>query len=142
MSNELTSSNSILIHAPAERVWEALTDPTQIKQYLFGTDAKSDWKEGSPVTYTGQWEGKQYEDKGHIIEIVPHKKLHTTYWSSMSGKDDQPENYNNVLYELNPEGDSTLLTISQDKIADEEGAKQMNENWGKVLEGIKELIEQ
>ena len=142
MSNELTSTNSILIQAPAERVWEALTDPAQIRQYLFGTNAQSDWKEGSAITYTGEWEGKQYEDKGTIIDLIPNKKLHTTYWSSMSGKEDIPENYNNVLYELNPEGDSTLLTISQDNIADEAGVQHMNENWGKVLEGIKRVAEQ
>jgi hypothetical protein len=59
----------------------------------------------------------------------------------MSGKEDIPENYNSVLYELNPEGDGTLLTISQDKIADEAGVQHMNENWGKVLEGIKRVVE-
>jgi uncharacterized protein YndB with AHSA1/START domain len=142
MSNILTSTSSILIHAPAERVWDALTDPAQIKQYLFGTDAKSDWKEGSPITYTGEWEGKKYEDKGTIIDIIPNKKLHTTYWSSMSGKENKPENYNNVLYELNPEADSTLLTIVQDNIPDDAGVQHMNENWGKVLEGIKRVVEE
>src|SRR4051794_23634831 len=113
MANNLTSTNSISIHAPASKVWQALTDPAQIKQYLFGTNAKSDWKKGSPITYTGEWEGKTYEDKGMIIDIIPEKKLHTTYWSSMGGTEDKPENYNNVVYELSPEGNDTKLTITQ-----------------------------
>ena len=33
-----------------------------------------------------------------MIDIVSEKLLHTTYWSSMGGKEDKPENYNNVIY--------------------------------------------
>ena len=31
------------VEAPASRVWEALTDPAQIKQYYFGTNLQTDW---------------------------------------------------------------------------------------------------
>src|SRR6186997_895117 len=121
MPNKLTATNSISIHAPVSKVWQALIDPAQIKQYLFGTDAKSDWKKGSPITYTGEWEGKSYEDKGTVIDIIPNQRLHTTYWSGMSGKEDKPENYANVIYDLKPEGDNTTITITQDNIENEAG---------------------
>jgi uncharacterized protein YndB with AHSA1/START domain len=141
MLNKLTATNSITIHAAPEKVWKALTDPEQIRQYLFGTTASSDWQKGSPITYRGEWEGKSYEDKGRIVDIVPLQLLHTTYWSGMGGKEDKPENYANVIYTLKPENGHTFVTITQDNIENEAGVQHMNENWTKVLEGMKRLLE-
>lgn len=141
MSKKLISRSGITINAPAGKVWQALTDPAQIKQYLFGTNTVSDWKKGSPITYEGEWQGKKYKDKGTIIDIVPEKLLHTTYWSSMGGKEDKPENYNNVIYELQPQNGKTLITISQDNIDNEEQLKHMEQNWATVLDGLKKLLE-
>ncbi len=137
----LTATVSRTIHAPASKVWQALTDPAQIKEYLFGTDTVSDWKKGSSITYSGVWEGKSYQDKGTIINIVPEKLLHTTYFSSMSGKEDKPENYANVIYELKPVNGDTLITLKQDNIADDAQLKHMEQNWGMVLDGMKKLLE-
>jgi uncharacterized protein YndB with AHSA1/START domain len=141
MANKLTVQKDITINAPANKVWKALTDPAMIKQYLFGTEAKSDWKKGSPISYIGEWEGKRYEDKGKIVDIVPEKLLHTTYLSGTSGKEDKQENYANVIYKLEPENGHTTVHLSQDNIEDEKGVKHMEENWGKVLEGMKKLLE-
>jgi uncharacterized protein YndB with AHSA1/START domain len=141
MSEKLTLNKSITIHAPASRVWQALTDPKLIKQYLFGTNAKSDWKKGSAITYSGEYEGKKYVDKGEVIDIVPEKLLHTTYFSGMADGEDKPENYHHVIYELEPSNGDTTLHLSQDNIKDEKGLKHVDENWGKVLEGMKELLE-
>ena len=141
MANKLVAQSSIVINAPVNKIWKALIDPAQIKEYLFGTNAVSDWQKGSSITYEGEWEGKKYKDKGTIIDIVPEKLLHTTYWSSIGGKEDKPENYNNVIYELQPRGESTMVTISQDNIADEAGLKHMEENWGLVLSNMKKLLE-
>lgn len=136
-----TATASILLNATPQRVWEALTDPAQIKEYLFGTTTTTDWKKGSPITYAGEWEGKAYEDKGTIIDIQPEKLLHTTYYSSMSGKDDKPENYSNVIYKLDAEGDKTRLTITQDNAGDEASKEHSQSNWNMVLESLKKLVE-
>lgn len=141
MSNNLSVTVTKDIQATPDQVWHALTDPAQIRQYLFGTDTVSDWKKGSPITYTGEWNGRQYTDKGTIIDIRPQELLHTTYWSSMGGKEDKPENYNNVIYKLEPHGDHTTISITQDNIGDEAGQQHMRENWGMVLDGMKELLE-
>ncbi|OJW84030.1 MAG: hypothetical protein BGO69_09925 [Bacteroidetes bacterium 46-16] len=141
MTNKLSATAGIEINAPVSKVWQAFTDPAMIKEYLFGTTAVSDWKKGSSITYKGEWQGKPYEDKGTIVDIIPGKLLHTTYWSSMSGKEDKPENYNNVIYEVKPDGDKSIVTIVQDGIDDEAGVKHMEENWGMVLQGMKKLLE-
>jgi uncharacterized protein YndB with AHSA1/START domain len=122
-------------------VWEALTNPAIIKKYMYGTNTKSDWKKGSPITYSGEWQGKPYEDKGVIKEIIPEKVLHTTYYSPLSGKDDKPENYANVIYELEPmDAKKTKLTISQDNIDNEAGVATSEKNWGMVIDGMKKVV--
>jgi uncharacterized protein YndB with AHSA1/START domain len=141
MKTNMEVSKTISIDAPAVKVWEALTKPELIKKYLFGTEAKSDWKVGSDITFHGEWQGKQYEDKGKIIAIDPNKLLHHTYWSSIGGTPDKPENYVNVKYKLSEKADHTDLTIIQDGVKTEESKKHLEENWGKVSEGIKQVVE-
>lgn len=141
MSRKLTAKTSVPVSASVENVWKALTDPALIKQYLFGTETTSDWEKGSSITYKGEWEGKAYEDKGTIVEIIPGKLLHTTYWSEMSGEPDIPENYANVIYEITPEHGVTLLTISQDNIKSEEARQHSASNWDHVLQSFKKVVE-
>jgi len=141
MAGPLKVSVTKNINAPVASVWQAFTDPAMIKQYLFGTTVTSDWKLGSSITYTGEWEGKSYEDKGQIIDVIPFKRLHTTYWSGMSGKPDKPENYVDVFYEVEPADDGSKVTITQEGIENEEGVEHMKKNWGMVLDGMKKLLE-
>src|SRR5437868_6447426 len=114
MTQKLTATSSVEIHADANTVWEALTDPEKIKKYFFGTETRSEWKVGSPITFTGVWEGKPYEDKGTILEIIPGQLLRYNYWSSFSGTEDQAENYANITYRLETAGNITRLMITQD----------------------------
>ena len=141
MSNTATAKATTVINAPASKVWEALTQPEQIKQYLFGTQVTTDWHVGSPITYKGEWKGKAYEDKGKVLEIEPRKRLVSTFWSALAGLPDTPENYKTVRYELAPEGDRTKLTITQDNNATQEEATEAEKNWRMVLDGIKKLLE-
>lgn len=141
MSKTYVARQSIVIHADAARVWEALTQPQLVKQYLFGTEVTTDWKPGSPITYKGVWEGKAYEDKGTVMQVEPGKLLVSTYWSSMSGTPDLPENYQTVRYELSPEDDGTRLTVIQDNNDSEESANHSAQNWKMVLEGIQKILE-
>jgi uncharacterized protein YndB with AHSA1/START domain len=141
MKSKLIAEQSILINAPATMVWHALITPELIRQYLFGTEAISDWKVGGPIIYRGVWQGKPYEDKGTILALVPEKRLETTYWSSMSGVADSPENYKKVTYKLTPEKKGTRLTITQDNNASEEEKNHSEGNWKIVLEGLKKLVE-
>ena len=141
MNKTYIARSSITINAPASKVWEALTQPDLIKQYLFGTEVTTDWQVGSPVTYKGIWEGKPYEDKGKILQIEKGKLLVSTFWSALSGKPDVPENYQTIRYELSTDGDGTILTLTQDNNASQEEANHSGENWKMVLDGMKKLVE-
>ena len=142
MNQTFTAKSSIVINAPVDKVWEALTNPKIVKQWLFGTEMLvSAWKIGGSITYKGEWQGKPYEDKGKILEIVPHKKFSSTYWSSFSGLPDNPENYQKVTYELENEGIATKITITQEGNKTEEAAKHSETNWKMTLESMKKLLE-
>jgi uncharacterized protein YndB with AHSA1/START domain len=132
---------SIDIHADPGKVWDALTNPDLIKQYFFGSEVTSDWKEGSPITYKGEYEGRSYEDKGSVVKVEPRKQLVVTHWSPMSGTKDSPENYHTVTYSLTPRDGGTHVDIAQDNNASEEERKHSADNWAMVLQGMKKLLE-
>jgi len=101
----------------------------------------TDWQAGSPIVYEGTWEGKAYRDKGKVLQVEPGKLLVSTFWSSLSGLPDVPENYQTVRYELSTEGSGTRLTVTQDNNATQEDANHSAQNWSTVLEGMKRLLE-
>ena len=141
MNKTFTSKSTIVINAPASKVWDALIKPELIKQYLFGTEVKTDWQVGSPIAYKGEWEGKAYEDKGKVLQIEKEKLLVSTFWSSLSVLADIPENYKTVRYELSAENNGTRLTITQDNNNSQEEANNSAQNWKAVLAEMKKLIE-
>jgi uncharacterized protein YndB with AHSA1/START domain len=131
----------ITIAAPVNRVWEAVTDPEQISQYMFGTEVVTTWEPGSPIVYRGEWQGKRYEDKGTILEVQPERLLRSTHFSPLSGLDDVPENYHTVTYTLEDDGGGTRLTLTQDNNADAEAAAHSEQNWKTMLEALRALLE-
>jgi uncharacterized protein YndB with AHSA1/START domain len=141
MTAKFVATSTTTITATADRVWEALTDPAQIKQFMFGSTVATDWKVGNPITYTGEWEGKPFEDKGTILDVQPVKVLSTTHFSPLSGKDDAPENYHTVTYELAADGDKTIVTLTQDNNESAEDASHSEHNWTLMLEALKKVVE-
>lgn len=143
MSNDtLVSTTQITVHAPAKKVWAALTQPPLIKKYMMGADVKSDWKVGSPLVYTGEYEGKAFEEKGVIQQIEPEHILQATHFSASSGKEDIPENYSLVTWKLDSsEKDKTVVTVSQDNLKTEKAVAGSKSNWKAVLEGLKKTAE-
>ncbi len=141
MSSAYSGAASVAIKCEAARVWDALVSPERIRQYLFGTEATSEWKVGSPITYRGIWKGKPYVDKGTIMKLVPNRLLQTTYWSGLSGQEDRPENYLLVTYSLSENDGQTTLTVTVDNNPTEEAADHAAGNWASVLQTLKGLLE-
>ena len=143
VSRGFEAIKTVTIHAPRATVWDALTNPAKVKQYLHGTDLSTDWQAGSPIRWQGEWQGQSYVDKGTVLAVEPPRLLRYTHWSSMGGSEDTPEHYHTVTYELAEEGGTTRLTLTQDNNATQAEADTMAErNWGPVLEGLKATVEQ
>src|SRR5512147_361354 len=96
MQFENMASQSVTIQATPERVWEGLVNPHLIKKYLFGAEVRSDWKEGSPITWNGESGRKRFEGKGVIQNIVRERMLRYTHYRPSLGLPDRPENYHTV----------------------------------------------
>ncbi|HZE83432.1 MAG TPA: SRPBCC family protein [Puia sp.] len=142
MKGNLEAEVTVSIDANTSEVWKAITTPAVIREYLMGTKVSTDWKEGSPITYEGEYKGKSYKDKGIVKKVKPGKILQTTYWSSMGGKEDRPENYNLVTYKLEGRGERTLVTLTQDNIKSEDEKEHVTGNWKSVLTKLKEIVEE
>src|ERR1700747_2083028 len=106
MRHDLEVSASVDIKADLAKVWNVLTNPKIIKEYLFGTETITDWKVGSEIIFQGEYEGHKYRDRGIVRENVPNKKIAYSYWSGFSGLEDKPENYSTVIYTLESVGEN------------------------------------
>lgn len=131
----------MLIHAPRPVVWRALTEPGLIKQYFFGTDVITTWQVGSPIRFSGSWEGKAYEDKGSILHFEPEREIRFDYFSSWSGQEDSPGNRQVITYRVTEQSGATLLLVQQENCPSEEARLHSEENWRGVLNGLRELSE-
>lgn len=141
MNDKYTAKATRTINAPASKVWEAMTKPELIKQYLFGSDVISDWRVGSPIVYKGEWQGKPFEDRGEVLNVEPGRSLVSTHWSPLSGVPYSPENYHTVTYTLSPKDGQTEVTITQDNNASADEQRESEKNWNAVLDGMKKLLE-
>ena len=149
MSQPLIVKSEIKIQAPVAKVWDALVNPEQTKKYMFGCETVSDWKPGSPLLWKGSHEGKEMIFvKGNIVSIDPGRYLAYTTIDPNAAMEDIPENYLTVTYELTPQQDQTLLTVTQgdyNKVA--EGQKRYEESynngegWNPILVEIKKQVE-
>jgi len=141
MGDETRATTSVLLPVPPRRAWEAITTPSIIKQYFFGVDVVTDWKVGSQLLFRGSYNGKTFEDKALILKVEPEKTLAWNYWSSFSGLPDAPENYQEVVYTLAPEGAGTRLTVTQECGSDPEQKAHCVSNWNMVFAGLKKWCE-
>ena len=140
-TQDLTARATILIEASRADVWEALVSPEAIKQYMFGADVETDWKEGSPITWSGEFKGKKFEDKGKILQVKPERRLQYSHYSPLSGEPDTPEKYHTVTTELAEIDGMTRVTLGQDNTLTEEARKHSEQNWNTMLQGLKKYVE-
>lgn len=146
---DITAEVSTTIEATPARVWTALTDPHLMEQYFMGARAESDWKVGSPITWSGTWKGKAYQDKGEILEFDPSRRLRFSHWSPMGGTADAPENYHVVDFILDSRENEppTKVTLTQSNLdgevtdADRSSRSDYESNWSSVLDGLKRVVE-
>lgn len=132
----------IWIRTTPERLWSALTDPLQRRQYAFGVAMFSDWKRGSA------WHGRTTElnhqagfdiSEGEIVEADPPRRLVQTFralWSDAI----KAEGTSRLTWTIEPVGDSCRLTLVHDELRD--GAPpELYGGHPMVLSGLKTLLE-
>lgn len=142
VDKNLIAETSVLIDAPGTKVWSALVNPAAIKQYMFGTNVVSDWREGSTIAWKGEWQGKAYEDTGVILRIRAGQTLQYSHFSPLSGLPNIPSNYHTVTIELSKAGNQTRVSLRQDNNPTEQARDHSQKNWAMMLTALKKFLEQ
>src|ERR1700753_1968936 len=130
MAHPLIVVSKITINAPVAKVWDALTNPEQTKKYMFGCEALSDWKPGSPLIWKGTFNGvEMIAVKGEIVKIEPnHLLVYTVIDPNNPAIPDLPENYLTVTCRFRENNGQTELEVSQgDYSTVAEGQKRYEE---------------
>ena len=139
---ELTTT----IKASAEKVWDAITNPDKIEQYMFGSRTDTDWKPGSKSNFYIEQDDKQITIvKGEVIRNIPQKLLEHTLFPNDNKLNDTLENYILITCQLEEHDGETDLTITQKGFKYvEEGLQRYidtQKGWKIALPKLKEVAE-
>jgi len=129
------------INASPETIWRALTSPKDVKQYMMGAELETDRIVGSPVVWRGEFNGKNFEDKGKVLHYDKPEHLAYTHIRTSSGEKDEPENYREVHIRLSKKEDRTHVVLTQDNNPSVEVKKDSEKNWKIMMQGLKKIAE-
>lgn len=153
MTNTITPEQDTIvceidIAAPPERVFQALTDPTQAKQWgnnpagvfkIYEMDARlgGKWRfvfvetSGKPNKYGVA----EYDHWGEIIQIDPPRLLVYTWITNFH---DDPKRKTTVRWDLTPIPAGTRLKVTHSGLAQEPKASEdYSQGWPGVLQAVK-----
>jgi uncharacterized protein YndB with AHSA1/START domain len=92
--------------APVEKVWKAITDKRQMKEWYFDLE-EFKAEVGFEFTFAGKGhKGEPYIHRCRVLEVIPQKKLtHTWTYENYPG-------YSTVTFELFSEGAQTRVKLT------------------------------
>jgi len=136
----------IEIAAPPERVFQALTDPRQVRAvWVRDTHEITVWE--MELRVGGVWRstvrvkatGREHVHHGEVVEIKPPYVLAHTWFANFH---DQPSRQTLVRYELTPTSAGTKLKVTHSGLAPEPKAREAYRGgWPSVLQAIKNFVE-
>jgi uncharacterized protein YndB with AHSA1/START domain len=131
----------VTINAPVPRVWKAITDKDEMKNWYFDLE-KFEARAGFEFQFSGGTEERQYLHLCKIKEVIHEKKL------SYSWKYENDPGISIVTFELFPEGNSTRLKLTHEGLENfsQENPDFARENfvtgWNEIIgKSIKEYLE-
>lgn len=136
-----TNISTIILNAPAEKVWHVLTEPKLVKQWQYGSDLITDWKAGNEIRFRNEWEGQVFEQWGTILEVVPNQKIKYSLFFPRPGLEDKPDNYFIMSYVLSEENHKTKLEIIQEDNRPGAVQEEPQGEENPILQGLKAIIE-
>ncbi len=143
-TGDLVATKAIIIEAPASKVWDALTNPELMKEWMYETEINisTDWRVGSPITIYGHLHRIKFENKGTVLKFEPERVLQYSHLSSLSRLADEPKNYSIFEFILTPRDNKTSLTLTLSNFPTESILKHLVFYWNVTLEILKRRIEE
>jgi uncharacterized protein YndB with AHSA1/START domain len=142
--SEKIFSKTINIQASTSKVWSALTTPELMKIWMSETeiDIITDWKVGSPIIIRGQLSGKDFENKGIVLQFEAGKVLQYSHLSSLSRLPDESKSYSLFEFKLSPMETQTELTVTVSNFPTEVIYKHLAFYWNVTPGILKRMIEE
>lgn len=128
----------IYIRTTPERLWQAITSPTERPKFMFGNSVETDWSVGSTIEMTNPNAPGPLGD-GEILEIDPPRKLVQTMRALWSD-DVRAVGFTRVSWEIQQVEDSCLLTVTHDQLP-EDCNPEIYGGWPMIVSGLKTWIE-
>jgi uncharacterized protein YndB with AHSA1/START domain len=125
-----------VIPAAIEWVWNALASGEGFSKIYEGITVESGWKVGSPVVWSGSWDGKTFRDEGVILTYDPPTLFVYTYWTSFWGVEQTPETTQTIRNEFQSVAGGTRVRITQSNIPTAEGRDRSQSNWKQILDRL------
>ncbi len=127
----------IYIRTTPDKLWDAITNGDQTKQYFYGTRVKSEWKIGAQVEHIDE-KGEALLE-GKVVEIDAPKRLVTTFSARFAKNNDRPSRVTWLIEQL---GETCKLTLTHDDFESETATyKSVGTGWNPILSGLKTLLE-
>jgi len=106
--------STLWINAPQQKVWDTVTKPALVKQWQYGSDVTTSWEPGSPIKFSTAFGDQIFEQWGTVTAFQPTIFLAYSLFAPAPGREDIPENYFTMRYELSEEEAKTKLVIIQE----------------------------
>jgi uncharacterized protein YndB with AHSA1/START domain len=138
-------NKSVTIDAPPSKVWQILTTPELMKKWMMpGIELQiiTDWRVGNLVTIRGNMNGKDFENRGTVLQFEPEKSLKYSHLSSISRLPDRPESYSMVEFRLQPMENQTTLGLALSNFPTQSIYEHLTFYWNVTLEVLKKMIEE
>jgi uncharacterized protein YndB with AHSA1/START domain len=133
--------STIVIKAPVQKVWNALTKPELVKQWQYGSDLITDWRVGNGIRFRTEWEGKVFEQWGKVLEIRPNELLRYSLFAPRPDLEDRPGNYFTMSYVLTTENGETKIEIIQEDNRPGAVQEEPQGEENPVLQSLKKIAE-
>ena len=140
-NNMATNISTIIINAPSQKVWDAITKADLVKRWQYGSDLLTTWEIGSDIKFSTAWEDKVFEQWGKVLAFTPTEIVRYSLFAPRPDLEDKPENYFIMSYVLTEENGQTKLEIIQEDNRPNavQEAPQGEEN--PLLQSLKQLVE-
>ena len=127
------------IRTTPEKLWSALTDPNQMREYWFGMHIESEWEKGAE--WRMLFPDGRVGDTGEILDFDPPKRMRLK-WRNEFRPELKAEGVSLCTMELEPVGATVRLTITHSiEYANSKFIQAVSGGWPKILSNLKSLLE-
>ena len=130
----------VLLNAPVTRVWKAITDKNEMKNWYFDLP-KFEPTVGSTFQFYGENEGRKFLHLCEVKEVIVNQKISYTWMY-------EGQNIETLVsFELFPEGEQTRLKLTHTGVEklpqDRDFAKSnFEQGWTEIIQkSLKEYVE-